>query len=819
MADMTAAPGPLTGIRVIDLATDRGELAGRVLADLGAEVIKVEPPGGAVGRWLPPFEAGRERDPEGSLYWAAVALGKRSVVLDLADEGDRARLRELAETADVLIESFDPGALAALGLGYDDLCARNPGLIYASVTPYGQTGPAAHVPATDLTLEAAGGLLGLQGDGDRPPIPVGYPQASFHAGAQAAADTVIALCERERSGRGQHLDVSMQAAVVWTLMNATGFPPNTGEDPPRAGARRAEPPPEPVPGVRTQLIWPCADGYVLSSLGLGALGARSLHAQMGRLERAGEVPEDLRGIDWGQWPLDVREGRLPAERVNRALATVGEGYTRRTKRELLDWALEDGFLLAPINTIPEVRADPQLAARDYWQEVGGRTHPGLFAHLARTPVRLHGPAPSLGEGQALLDRPRPPRTAGTAGGPRRSAFEGLKVADFAWVGVGPMTSKALADHGATVVHVESVARPDVLRLGGPFKDGLAGLDRSQFMANFNSSKLGLALDLSRPEGRALARRLIDWADVVVESFTPGTMARWGLDYASVCRERPDLVMLSTCLRGQTGPERHYGGFGGQGAALAGLHGITGWPDRPPCGPWGAYTDFIAPRYAVAALASALYHRARTGEGQYIDVSQVEAAIHFLEPLLLDHTVNGRVAGPCGHDSPRFCPHGVYPAAGVERYAALAVETPEQWGALRRLAPLADFAGPAFDDLAVRLAHRDAIDGALRDWTRDQEPWELAGRLHTAGVPASVVQRPSDLYNDAQLAHRGFFVTLDHREMGPTPYDGPVTRFSATPAILRRAAPCLGEHTEHVLRELLGLSTEEVAEYAATGALS
>ena len=816
---MAAMHGPLHGIRVIDLATDRAELAGRVLADLGAEVIKVEPPGGAVARRLPPFAGGRECDPDGSLYWAAVALGKRSVVLDPADTGDRARLRELVRTADVLIESFDPGTLDAIGLGYDELRGLNPALVQVSVTPYGQTGPAARVPATDLTLEAAGGLLGLQGDGDRPPVPVGYPQASFHAGAQAAADAVIALCERERSGCGQHLDVSMQTAMVWTLMNATGYPPNTGDDPPRTGARRADPPVELVPGVRVQSVWPCADGHVQSSLGLGALGARSLNAHMRRLERASEVPDDLRGIEWGQWPLDVREGRLLAEQVNRALVTVGEGYRRRTKRELLDWALEDGFLLAPINTIAEVRADPQLAARDYWQEVGGRTHPGVFAHLSRTPVRLGGPAPAFGEGQALLDRPRPPRATRTTGGPRRSAFEGLKVADFAWVGVGPITSKALADHGATVVHVESVARPDVLRQGGPFKDGVSGLDRSQFMANFNSSKLGLALDLSRPEGRDLARRLIDWADVVVESFTPGTMARWGLDYATVGRERPDLVMLSTCLRGQTGPERHYGGFGGQGAALAGIHGITGWPDRPPCGPWGAYTDFIAPRYAVAALASALYHRARTGEGQYIDVSQVEAAIHFLEPLVLDYTVNGRVAGPCGHDSPRYCPHGVYPAAGVERYVALAVETTEQWAALRRLAPLDAFAGDAFDELATRQAQRAAIDAALRDWTRDQEPWDLAGRMQAVGVPASVVQRPSDLYNDPQLAHRGFFVTLDHREMGPTPYDGPVTRFSATPAVLRRAAPCLGEHTEQVLVDLLGLTAEEVAEYAATGALS
>jgi crotonobetainyl-CoA:carnitine CoA-transferase CaiB-like acyl-CoA transferase len=810
---------PLRGVRVIDLATDRAELTGRILADLGAEVIKVEPPDGAPARRLPPFVEGGENDPDGSLYWAAVALGKRSAVLDLNVSGDRERLLALIDGADVLVESFDPETLDALGFGYDTLRQRNPALIYVSVTPFGQTGPHAHTPATDLTLEAAGGLLGLQGDADRPPVPVGYPQASFHAGAQAAADTVIALNERARSGLGQHLDVSMQAAMVWTLMNATGFPPNTGGDPPRTGERRTEPPIEPVPGVRLQNVWPCADGYVQCQLGLGSLGGRTFQRLMRRLEDAGELDPDLHGLEWAQFGVAVEEGRLCAEQVQRAMAAAAAAFTRRTKRELLDWAVADDLLLAPISTMADILTDPQLAAREYWETVGGRRHPGAFAKLSRTPIRLGSPAPALGEDQALLDCPRPRAASQPAARAREAAFAGLKVADFAWVGVGPITSKAFADHGATVVHVESTARPDVLRNGPPFKDGVAGIDRSQFMANFNSSKLGLALDLGTERGRALARRLIDWADVVVESFTPGTMARWGLDYASLRDERPDLIMLSTCLRGQTGPERAVAGFGSQGAAFAGLHGITGWPDRPPCGPWGAYTDFIAPRYAVSALASAIYERRRSGLGQYIDLSQVEAAAHFVEPLLLDAAVNGRVAGPAGHDSARACPHGVYPTDGVERYIAIAVETAAQWHALRSIAPLGGFADPALDTLDARRRCRDQIDAALRAWTRGQEPWNLARRLQEAGVPAFVVQRPSDLYHDPQLAHRGFFVTLEHSVMGPTPYDGPVTHFSETPALLRRAAPCLGEHTTEVLTGLLGLTPAEVAEHAAAGALS
>ena len=257
------------------------------------------------------------------------------------------------------------------------------------------------------------------------------------------------------------------------------------------------------------------------------------------------------------------------------------------------------------------------------------------------------------------------------------AFADLKVADFSWVGVGPISAKALADHGATVVHVESVTRPDVLRLGQPAKDGIPGLDRSQFFADYNSSKLGLAINLATPEGLAIAKRLIDWADVVVESFIAGTLARLGLDHEAIRAERPDLIWYSTCLLGQTGSYRMFAGFGQQGAALAGLHGLTGWPDGPPSGTWGAYTDMIALHFGVAALAAAIFERRRSGLGQHIDLAQVEAGIRFIEPLMLDYTVNGRVASRHGHDSLTECPHSVYATLGVQRYVAVSVESNEQ----------------------------------------------------------------------------------------------------------------------------------------------
>ncbi|MEO8539840.1 MAG: CoA transferase [bacterium] len=815
---MPDAKPPLTGLLVADFSTTRAELAGRLLAELGAEVIKIEPPGGAEARTLPPFDESKSRDDaDASLYWASVGGGKKSVVVDLEDSAARASLRGLLSQADIVIESFDPGEMARLGLSYAEISDYNPGVIYAAVTPYGQDGPDALSPATDLTLEAAGGLLGLQGDPDRPPVPVGYPQASFHAGIQAAADCVIALNEREHSGQGQYLDVSMQAAMVWTLMSATGYPRNTGNDPPTSGPNRVVPVPSMLPGISFPKQWDCADGYLTVLLAGGRVGKTPLQSALDWAKADGLVPEHLAARNWNTWAMDLLTGQLPLEDAQAALDCVAQFFKRHTQHELMQLGTDAGLLLAPILMVDGVFSDPQLAARDYWRKVLGRVHPGTPARLSATPLLDPQRPPRLGEHQSELGRFEPITTTMHGSGSRRRAFEGLKVADFAWIGVGPIVTKALADHGATVVHVESFGRPDLLRTIPPFKDNIAEVNHAQFMANFNSSKLGLNIDLNTPGGREIAKKLIDWSDLVAESFTAGAFERLGFGYAELSKDRPELLMFSTCLRGQSGPQRAYGGYGGQGASLAGIYGVTGWPDRPPCGPWGAYTDFVAPRYGVAALASAIYHRNRTGQGQHLDLAQVESAIHFIEPLVLDYTVNGRVAPPAGHESLYASPYGVYRTRGDEEYIAISCETAAHWRALRAVAPLEAFSGPDFDRLETRLAHDSEIDAVLDGWCAGFDDQELAETLKRAGVPAAALLRPSELYDDAQLAHREFFKWLNHSVMGPTPYDGPATLFSATPPEYF-AAPCLGEHTEKVLSEILGLSDAEIIAYAEAGAL-
>lgn len=810
---MSGGQGPLAGIRVLDLATALAEATGRVLADLGAEVIKIEPPGGCEARRVPPFAG------ESSLFFEAFGLGKKSVVLDLEADAERATFVDLVRGADILIESSTPGAMDALGLGAQSLCRENPALLYLSVSPFGQTGPYARHPATDLTLSAAGGLLNMQGDGDRPPVPVGFPE-TVHLGAiQAAADVICALYARNRSGSGQHLDSSIQAAVLWSLMFVTDFaalgqdPPGFGEDrATRVGAQQV------APGLALPVIEPCKDGFVAMTLVLGAQGAFGFDAAMRWVGQQGGLDADLLQIDWMTWIQQIQEGELDVDTAKRAVEQFLAFLRGMTKAEIHAQAVRQKWLIAPVNLAPDLLADPQLRARDFWVEVAGRSLPGPFARLSKTPIGYAGPAPGLGADQALVGQARRP-AAPTAPrlAPRKEIFAGLKVADFSWIAAGPLITKDLANFGATVLRVETENRIDTLRFIPPWK-GDPGTRTGHVAANMNQSKLGIALDFSTEKGKEVAQRMVEWADVVVENFTPGTAERLGLDYETLRARKPDLVLLYTCMRGQTGPERTHTGFGLHGAALGGFVGITGWPDRKPQPPWGAYTDFISPRYALAALAAALYHRDRTGEGQCIDVSQIEAAIHHLSPMLLDYEETGRLIDRAAHDSERGCPHGVYPARGSERYVAIEARTPAHWSALCALVPaLSSWA--ALENVAARRAQREAIDLNLAAWCKGQEPFALAHELREAGVPAYVPLRATDFHDDPQLVARDFFIELEHAEMGTMTFDGPVTLFSETPAVAKRAGPTIGEHTFPVMRDILGYSEDEIAEIAATGALT
>jgi len=400
----------------------------------------------------------------------------------------------------------------------------------------------------------------------------------------------------------------------------------------------------------------------------------------------------------------------------------------------------------------------------------------------------------------------------------KQALEGLKVVEFCWLAAGPLVGRYLAQHGATVVRVETVHRPDVLRNTSPFTDKIPGVNRSGVFDQWNDSKFGMALDLSHPKGIDVAKRLVAWADMAGESFTPGVMNSLGLDYEVLKKVKPDIIMYSSSNLGQTGPEAKQPGFGLQLVAYSGFTHLTGWPDRMPSQPYGAYSDFIAPRFMVAALLAAVEYRNRTGKGQYIDVSQMETSIHFLSPAIMDYTVNNRVATRNGNKCPHAAPHNAYKCKGDDRWCAIAVFTDDEWDSLCGAMGNPEWtADPRFTSLPDRKENEAELDERLSEWTKSFTPEHVMEKLQERGVPAGVLKTGAGIQDDRQLNYRQHYIQLEHPEMGKRYYEA-ATGFilSETPADICRPSPLLGQHTDYVCREILGMSVEEFDDLSNQG---
>jgi benzylsuccinate CoA-transferase BbsF subunit len=395
----------------------------------------------------------------------------------------------------------------------------------------------------------------------------------------------------------------------------------------------------------------------------------------------------------------------------------------------------------------------------------------------------------------------------------------LKVLDFCWVAAGPMTTGYLAEYGATVVRVESRQRPDVLRGSPPLSGKSKGLHRSGYYANYNANKYALGLNLAHPKALPIVKRLVAWADLVTENFTPGTMERRGLGYEDLRAIRPDIIMFSTSMLGRGGPWQSLPGFGAVLSSLSGLTGITGWPDRAPTNPYGAYTDFIVPRFAVAAILAALDYRRRTGAGQHLDMSQLEASLHFIAPALLDCALNGRDGERAGNRDRAAAPHAAFPCRGEDRWVTIACLTDAHWQALKRA-----MGGPAWSEderfatLVGRKAHEDDLENLLAGWTRTQDAVELAQLLQRARIPAGVVHSNQGVIEDPQLAHRGHFVYYEHPELGRHPVQRSEFRLPRATAERNWPSQAIGAHTREVCRDVLGMGEDEIAALVAQGAL-
>jgi benzylsuccinate CoA-transferase BbsF subunit len=397
------------------------------------------------------------------------------------------------------------------------------------------------------------------------------------------------------------------------------------------------------------------------------------------------------------------------------------------------------------------------------------------------------------------------------------AFDGVKVADFSWYALGPLNSKFLGDHGATVIRIESSVRMDALRLIGPFKDGVFNINCSGWYNDFNTSKYGMTLDVTKPKGLEVAQKLVGWADIVIENYTPGTLQKWGLGYDELKKIKPDIIMVSASNQGQYGPYAHTPAFGYIATAISGLHHLTGWPDREPAGPAGPYTDFLVPGLISTVLIAALDYRRRTGKGQYIDAAAVETAIHTMEASILDYTVNGRVQDRTGNRIPYAAPHGAFLCQGEDRWCAIAVFTDEEWADFCKVVGKPWTEDAKFSTLVGRKQYEDELERLIGEWTINYTAEEVMKKLQAAGVAAGVVQNEKDIHDDPQLKHRQHFWHLMQGGVGPVAFSGPPMRFSKTPCELR-PAPCLGEHNEYVLKEILGMSDDEISDVVIAGVL-
>lgn len=401
-----------------------------------------------------------------------------------------------------------------------------------------------------------------------------------------------------------------------------------------------------------------------------------------------------------------------------------------------------------------------------------------------------------------------------------AALEGLKVVDLGWIMVGPVSARYLTELGCDTIKAETATRPDPLRGLGPFRDGKPGLERSLSYHLTNANKRGLAVDLKTEAGLDIVRRLVSRADIFVESFTPGAIDGMGLSYQALSAANPGLIMVSTGILGRKGTMGlGMSGTGMTGSAFAGATNLMGWPDQPPVGPYGPWTDAVTPRFIACAVLAALHRRRRTGQGVHIDIAQAEAGLQFLTPAYFDYAVNGVVASRVGGlFDPLRAPCGAYPCAGEDRWVVIDAAEARAWAGLRGVvgAPLAD---PAFDTLVGRLRGRDEIDRRLAAWTAGQAARDVEARLQRAGVPAHAVSDDEEMFDDPDLAHAGYYREVDDPVVGRTWLPGPQYVMTGTPHVATRAGPRIGDCTEAILADELGMGAGEIARLKAGGVLS
>lgn len=768
------ADGALSDVVVLEVATGVGApYAAKLLADLGAQVIKVEPPGGDPLRAAPPLHGGE------SAFFNYLNENK----LGAAIVSNDSRLEQLASHADIVIHDARGAEADAL-----DALARaaNPAAVVLSMTPYGRSGPRADWNASALSEWATSGFLYIAGDPAREPLSLPGYQAEFHAGMHAAVAALAGLRHARNTGEGQRVEISHQEAVLSDHAWVTTSWTHAGQVQRRIGALYAK----------------CADGYVYL---FNLVPYPNLFVMMERFDLLED--EDL------QNPLSWM-ARFPE-----VFQALSEWAATKTKQEIYHAGQELRIAVSPVNTMEDVANSSQLAARQWFGEVaaGGARFksPGFPYKLTGTPCEPRLPAPKLGQHtEDVLAHSFAWANAGVPAAPALGAIvneggplSGIRVLEVTANWAGPIGGRHLADLGAEVIKIELATKPATRALIY-IADDITWPEhyhRSGYFNKLNRNKKDVSLDLSKPAGREAFLKLVAQSDVVLENNAARVMSNLGLAYEDLAKANPAIVMCSMSGFGGTGPERNYSAYGSNIETISGLASLLGYAPGDAFGTGSYYADPVTGTHGVVAILAALHARRRTGRGQWIDMALLEAVAPFFAQQFLEYTVTGNVPLAQGNRWGEL-PQDVYPTAGKDCWLAVTIT-----GGLAL--------ARAIGQPELKGASRAQIDAAIRAWAAAIDHNEAAERLQAAGIPAAPVMANWEIFSDNHLNDRDFFVRIRHAKAGTFWFPGFPWRFEATPTSVRMAAPLFAEHNGEVFTQLLGLSESAVAQLYSEGVAS
>ena len=788
----------LEGIRVVEL----GQMiavpwATRLIADLGADVVKIEPPEGDRARQRGPFPGGPDASQSG--LFIHLNINKRSVVADLTKSSDVTRLHELLQEADLLLHDLPPDVADSVGLHEDELARQHPSLVTVSVTPFGRSGPYSRWAAEDLQLIHGGGwgwlTPGCSDESDLPPLKPAGQQAGFQIGFAAATIALGALDRALCTGEGEHLDLAgiayissmLEAGFIsWSYLN---------EIPGRTGSRILNP----------WRIFEVADGRIFIVC--------VEDDQWSRLKEVMGFPE------WSQMEIfDTQAGRADAEDLLHLW--LGEWAAPQEVMDLFHLGQGKRIGFAPVNTIEQMLDDPHLRERGFIVEVdqpglGKIALPGPVARLSKSWWSIREPAPSLGEHQdATFTQPRSSDLVLEKS--RSRPLEGVTVADFTWVWAGPFCTMHLAHLGAEVIKVESKQAPDLGRRLPLFSvNHEASVDSNGYFNQWGQGKKSVTLDLSTVEGRAVAKKIATSCDLVVSNYATGVMEKFGLGYNDLMEVRPDVIVGVISGYGNYGPYRDYLGYGPTTAPLSGLSSMTGYEGGKPEEVGVSLGDPAAGIATAHLLIAALIARRRTGEGQFIDTSLWEATASSTVEGWTQHVLTGQQPDLYGNRDPIMAPHNLYRCKGDDEWVAISCATEEQWHDLAAVLGLHD---PKFESQTSRKKWEAELDAHIEDWTVLRDKWEITRLLQSEGIPAMPSLDAQSLEGDPHLNDRGFIERLNHPVVGTLAHTGIPWLLRDCQNGVKSPAPMLGQHTDQILSSLLALGEDEIQQLRGSGVL-